>query len=290
MRNTATRSLRAALQRWNWPHLLLLAAWLPWWHWSRAGDHAIALLGWLVVALMLLSLAERLQPYRADWQPRAADLQRDAGLWTLNGLVDALAGAGLLWLALQAAPGDTGWPLGVQILLGIPLAEFGSYWLHRYSHGPRWLWRVHVLHHRPDRVNLANSLTAHPLNAILDRSVRLLPLLLLGWQADALLAVGLFHLTQSLAVHSNIAGSLGVLTPWIGNAALHRVHHSDQPADAGNYGTDLPLWDRLFGTWRPPTPVAGVGVYEPAHYPGEHAVTALLLWPWRRPPPSAGCD
>jgi sterol desaturase/sphingolipid hydroxylase (fatty acid hydroxylase superfamily) len=268
--------------RWNWPHLLLLAAWLPWWQLTRAGADAWALQGWLAAVLTVLGLAERYRPFRADWQPGRADLERDAGLWAVNSLVDTIAGAGLLWLALSLSPADSTWPLWLQILLGIPLAEFGGYWLHRCSHRDGWLWRVHLLHHRPVRVNLANSLTAHPLNALLERTVRLLPLLLLGMQADAILAIGLFHLMQSLAVHSNTTGSLGALGHLIGNAELHRVHHSDQPADDGNYGTDLPLWDQLFGTFRRPATSHSVGVYEPDRYPGEHAVLALLLLPWQR--------
>ncbi|MCU0754000.1 MAG: sterol desaturase family protein [Xanthomonadales bacterium] len=268
--------------RWNWPHLLLLAGWLPWWQLTRTvNDHA-ALLGWLALSLSVLGLAERYRPYRSDWQPEPADVKRDAGLWSINGVVDAMTGGALLWLALRLSPTDSSWPLWLQILLGIPLAEFGAYWLHRWSHRDGWLWRVHLLHHRPVRVNLANSLTAHPLNALFERVVRLLPLLLLGMQADAILAIGLFHLMQSLAVHCNTAGSLGVLGHLIGNAELHRLHHSNQPADNGNYGTDLPLWDQWFGTFRRPAASPSVGVYEPDRYPDEHAVLALLLYPWRR--------
>lgn len=266
----------------NWLHGALLIAWLPWWWWTQAWGDAASLFGWLVLALALLAVAERRQAQRAEWLPQRADLKRDAGAWSINTVVDAATGAVLLLLILPFAAAQSSWPLWLQILIGLPLAEFGSYWLHRISHGNTWLWRVHLLHHRPEKLNVANSLTAHPLNALYDKAARLLPLLLLGWQAPAILAIGLFQLTQALAVHANVAGSIGWLNWLLGSAELHRRHHSADPADAGNYGTSLPLWDQVFGTFKPPAEVQRVGVYEPDSYPNEHALVALLAWPFRR--------
>jgi hypothetical protein len=63
---------------------------------------------------------------------------------------------------------------------------------------------------------------------------------------------------------------------------LHRPHHSTRAADAGNFGTALPFWDQLFGTYRRGRAPAAVGVFDPTHYPGEHDLAALLCWPLQR--------
>ena len=80
----------------------------------------------------------------------------------------------------------------------------------------------------------------------------------------------------------NVRGRIGWLNYLIGSVELHRLHHSNDPADAANFGTALPLWDQLFGSFRYRSPPREVGVYTPQSYPGEHQLWALLAWPWRR--------
>jgi sterol desaturase/sphingolipid hydroxylase (fatty acid hydroxylase superfamily) len=268
----------------HWPHLLLLAA-LPAWCWL-AQDFAlpatVTLFAWLVAAVLLLALAERRQPHRVDWHPTGPQLRRDGTAWTLNVITDAGATALLAAIAVAFFPGRSDWPLALQVVAGIAVAEFGSYWIHRLSHRDGWLWRVHLLHHRPDRLNVANALTAHPLNAAYDKLARVLPLVALGLDGQAMVAIALFGVTQSLVVHANIAGSIGPLDYLVGSARLHRLHHSTVEHEAGNFGTTIPLWDQVFGTFRRGAAPAEVGVFDPALYPGELRLGALLAWPFRR--------
>jgi sterol desaturase/sphingolipid hydroxylase (fatty acid hydroxylase superfamily) len=159
------------------------------------------------------------------------------------------------------------------------VSELGSYWIHRLSHQEGWLWRVHLLHHRPDRLNVANALTAHPINALYDKLVRVFPLILLGLNAEAMLAIALFTLTQSLVTHANVAGRIGILNYLIGSAELHRLHHSTVEHEAGNFGTAVPLWDQVFGTYKRGEAPVKVGVFDPKQYPGDLQLSALLTWP-----------
>lgn len=267
---------------WHWPHLLLLAA-LPVMataalrlQWPAAS----ALAGWLVVNMAVLGLAERWRPFRTDWQATPRHVRRDGTVWTLNVLTDAVASAALTALIVVHLPGDSSWPLAGQVLAGVLAAEFAAYWMHRWSHAGRWWWRVHLLHHRPDRLNVANALTAHPINALYDKLVRVLPLMWLGLSPEAMLIVALFGLTQSLAVHANVAGTLGPFDRLVGSAELHRLHHSTRPDEAGNFGTALPLWDQVFGTYRRGNAPARVGVFDPSRYPDEWRLGALLAWPF----------
>jgi sterol desaturase/sphingolipid hydroxylase (fatty acid hydroxylase superfamily) len=275
--------IRPSPRGWHWPHLLLLALWPAWTGaaiaWSLPAT--AALFAWLVANVAVLALAERLRPYRRDWVPSRAHLRRDGAVWGLNLLADAAAGAIVAAVAIALAPGTAGGPLWLQVIAGLVIAEFGSYWLHRVSHADHWLWRVHLLHHRPARMNTANALTAHPLNAIYDHLVRVLPLVALGLQPEALLAIAAFGLTQSLVAHANVAGHIGWLDYVVGSAALHRLHHSTREAEAGNFGTALPLWDQLFGTYRRGRAPREVGVFDPAAYPSELELRRLLAWPFQ---------
>jgi sterol desaturase/sphingolipid hydroxylase (fatty acid hydroxylase superfamily) len=272
----------ARLRRLHWPHLLLLAALPVWLQASAPVPDEIRLLGWLAASFMVLGLGERLRPHRNDWRPGLPALRRDGSVLALNAVVDALATAALALLAIRAFAAASALPPWLQLIAGALLAELGSYALHRWSHREGWLWRVHLLHHRPGQLNLANALTAHPLNALYDKLARLLPLLLLGLSPEAIIAITAFGLLQSLATHANIAGTIGPLDYLIGSAELHRLHHSTREQEAGNFGTSLPLWDQLFGTYRRGPAPAQVGVFEPAKYPGELRLGALLAWPFLR--------
>ncbi len=266
----------------HWPHLGLLAGLPIWWWWAttQALSPTMTLFVWLSISVTVLALAERWRPFRRDWRPGSAQLRRDGTVLAMNALADGGATALLAMFAVAVSRGGSGWPLSLQIGAGLLVSEFGSYWMHRLSHGGNWWWRVHLLHHRPAQVNVANAVLAHPLNAIYDKLARVAPLLLLGLDDAALIAVALFALTQSLAVHANVAGHLGPLDYLIGSAGLHRLHHSAREADAGNFGTALPIWDQVFGTYRRGAAPVEVGVFDPRRYPDELRLRQLLLWPF----------
>jgi len=269
-----------ALSDLHWPHLALLAAWpLVWWL-SEGLPAQVVLFGWLVLNAVVLGIGERLRPFRREWHPTPAHLRRDGSVFAMNLLSDGVATALIAWAVVAFGGGRNQWPLAAQLAIALTLAEFGSYWMHRLAHAEGWWWRAHLLHHRPERMNLANAVTAHPLNTLWDKLARMLPLALLGFDDRATIAVAMFSIMQSLVSHANIAGHIGRLDYAIGSAVLHRLHHSTRERDAGNFGTALPLWDQIFGTYRRGPAPERVGVFEPWRYPGELALRALLLWPF----------
>lgn len=243
------------MKNWNLPHLALLAALPPylavaadWPDGVRMSLGTLAALAWLIGA-------ERWWPHRADWQPSGAEWARDASFLGLGAVVDVL-GAVLLTHLTAAGPMSslaTAWPLWLALPLAIALGELGPWLLHRWAHAGGWLWRLHALHHRPHKLNAANAVLVHPINLLWNQAARALPWWLLGFDAQTVVAAALFLQVQSLAAHANVAGGLGPLGAWLGHAQLHRWHHSLDPAEALNFGTALPLWDRLFGSYRAPT-------------------------------------
>lgn len=245
--------------RWNWPHLVLLAVLLPYaWLAQAAGWSASTLLALgTVLALAWLMLAEWLWPARREWALDGADLRRDAAFLGINAIADAAGSLFLALLALRLAESGPAWAHGAPAWWAVPLAvvvgELGPYALHRWAHRGGWAWRVHAVHHQPGAVNASNNLTTHPVNVLWNQLARSVPWLLLGFDATVIAWAALFVQIQSFAVHANVAGTLGPLSRWIGSAELHRWHHSTDLAEAHNFGTALPLWDHVFGTYRAPS-------------------------------------
>lgn len=272
----------------NLPHLAVLAA-LPI-HvlaaqragWSASLTLAVGTLG----ALAWLMVAERCSPWRAEWAPTAPDLRRDAVFFGANALTDALlslllhGGAILLAAAGLTSGFAAAWPAWLALPVAVALGELGPYALHRWSHRGGWAWRVHGVHHRPGALHASNNFTTHPLNVVWNRLARTLPWLALGFDPQVLVAAALFVQVQSFATHANIAGTIGPLNRLIGSAELHRWHHSTVLAEARNFGTAIPLWDQVFGSyWLPARPgPARVGIDDPA-WPDAHDWRRLLGLP-----------
>jgi sterol desaturase/sphingolipid hydroxylase (fatty acid hydroxylase superfamily) len=273
--------------QWNYAHLIALAT-LPAYAWAAraAGWSAFATLAvHLFATLAWFGAFERWRPYRLEWRPTAADLRRDASFLGVNALADGLAGLVVAAAALRWAGGGPAdvLPLWAAVPLAVLAAEFGAYWLHRLMHAGGWWWAVHAVHHRPDSLNATNNLTTHPINVVLLKAVKLLPLAALGFSPDAVLYASLFMQLQSFATHANTHGRMGWLNYFIGTAELHRWHHSTRVDEALNFATAIPLWDQVFGTFRhrKGRGPAQVGVEHAAAYPQQTDTLALLRHPLR---------
>ena len=49
------------------------------------------------------------------------------------------------------------WPIWLQVLIGIVIAEFALYWAHRIAHEWKPLWRFHAVHHSVTRLWIVNT-------------------------------------------------------------------------------------------------------------------------------------
>ena len=266
---------------WHYVHLALLGLLPAFWLFQRdaAMPPLASLMSWLLIVSAITMLAERLLPYRQDWHPSGRDCMRDGSLFAINSVADTLGDVLIAVLAIAWFAAPNQWPPGLQIVLGLVLAELGAYLAHRASHAGGFLWKTHVAHHLPAALNASNSFNAHPLNTLINKLARMAPLAFLGLSADAILFVALFGLMQGIVVHANIRGRMGFLNLIVGSSELHRLHHSVRLDQARNFGTSLPLWDLVFGSFRWDEEVSQVGVTEPDGYPPTHDLWAQLLLP-----------
>jgi sterol desaturase/sphingolipid hydroxylase (fatty acid hydroxylase superfamily) len=127
------------------------------------------------------------------------------------------------------------------------VGTFVFYWWHRLRHW-RAFWRVfHQVHHSPSRIEIVTSFYKHPIEIAADSVLSIVMLYaLLGCSVDAGLWYNFFAATGEYFYHANLR------TPYwmryiIQTPELHSVHHQ---YDVHHYNyADIPLWDRLFGTY-----------------------------------------
>ena len=133
-------------------------------------------------------------------------------------------------------------------LVGWIVGTFFFYWWHRVRHAKGWWLIFHQVHHSPSRIELLTSFYKHPVeifaDAVLSAAV-LYPLL--GCSLLGAFWYNFFAGTGEYFYHANVK------TPrWlryvIQTLELHSIHHQFN-VHGHNFG-DIPLWDRLFGTYK----------------------------------------
>ncbi len=136
------------------------------------------------------------------------------------------------------------WAVPIMLLAGNLL----GYWVHRLRHAAP-LWRLHQLHHSPERLDVSSAFIFHPLESCLVALEFGVVGVLFGMTAEAGALGGLLGFSCACIQHLNVK------TPrWLGyivqRPESHSVHH-ERGVHAYNYA-DLPIVDILFGTFRNP--------------------------------------
>jgi len=224
---------------------------------GAAGSTVIGVVS--VACILVVVIAERLLPFRRDWNRSQGDLAVDAAYLPMTAGVNAaiepvVAGVGaLIGASLSAALGGglwpTHWPLLVQVGAACVVAELFDYWAHRVMHENEWLWRFHATHHSAPRLYWLNATRAHPCEMLFRGTVGMLPMSILGAGESVFIMLAVVNVSVGLFQHANIDFHLGPLSWIFSIGELHRWHHSTMIAEANrNYGNNFIFWDAVFGT------------------------------------------
>lgn len=248
---------------------------------------------WLLIPLFIVAVsvafaAEQLMPYDRTWNADQGDSKRDAAHGIVNETFNAL---GLCTIPALAAvmpfkefwPNE--WPLALQLLVAIVIADAGITLAHWGSHRVSALWRLHAVHHSVTRMYSFNGLMKHPLHQTVEAIAGVMPLLLCGMPIDVAALLTFAVLIQLLLQHANVDMQLGQLRKVFAWAPLHRFHHMKYgTAGDVNFGLFLNLWDYLLGTnFDHPRYVIGtkdLGIGSQPDYPRRYI--AQLLAPFKR--------
>jgi len=258
-----------------WP--LLYGSGLLGVHEALTSSHPVLWFNVVYVSLALaIGVLERWMPHERQW------LKADGE--TATNLAHTLLTKGLVQLAVAAVtsatmltatavdPASRGmpqlwpqhWPLAVQVILALAIAELGLYAAHRIAHEWPAFWRFHALHHSVTRLWVVNTGRFHIIDSFLKIGLSLVPLYLLGAPLPVYLWISAVTAVTGLLTHCNIEMRTGPLDYVFSTPGLHRWHHSKVLEEGNrNYGENLVLWDLLLGTWFNPSrrPPADIGIH-----------------------------
>lgn len=258
--------------------------------------------GWVLltssVAIAVAYALEWLIPYRREWSSWSdKSIPSDIGHLILSMMtsenVAPLVTAWLLVKGAALAGGplvdlfDDKLPLSVNILLSLGASQLLDYWRHRMLHELPFVWPIHSIHHAIPRFNSTKTSRNHFLDILSRQLLIYVPLLALGAPPVAMLLDAALITLIGIPAHSNIAFRIPTFVHrLIATPHVHRIHHNrDVSLANGNYGTVVPWFDMMFGTYRAPEGVdvarEVVGVVDhpvPRNFIAE--VAAPLLWPW----------
>jgi sterol desaturase/sphingolipid hydroxylase (fatty acid hydroxylase superfamily) len=172
-------------------------------------------------------------------------------------------------------------PFGLELLLGLLVADLAGYVSHRLFHRGR-LWRVHAVHHSSERLDWLAAARVHPLNEVGARFAQAAPLLLLGFDPLVFAAAAPVLTLYAVLLHADVPWTFGPLRFVLASPAFHRWHHAaDREALDKNFAGLFPVWDLLFGTFHMPQgrAPARLGIRGERVPPG---VLGQLAYPFRR--------
>jgi sterol desaturase/sphingolipid hydroxylase (fatty acid hydroxylase superfamily) len=138
------------------------------------------------------------------------------------------------------------------------LLDLTMYLWHVANHQCELLWRFHKVHHSDTTLNVTTGLRFHFGELILTVLVKACFIVVVGVDAQLVIANEIILSTFVVFHHMNSAPwGERILGKLIVMPRLHRLHHSTRRDEHDhNYGGALALWDQLFGTLREGEPEA----------------------------------
>lgn len=215
----------------------------------------------------------------------------------LSGPIIGLAAG---WVVLQIWPSESGalahigfWPAFAALFFA---DEFLHYWLHRYAHEWRWLWKIPRTHHTAMNMNVGVAFRYNIFWVLLLPQAWLSAFALYVGQGEALMAALLITFFVNVLTHASFRWDLALRRrfPWsegfwfvlehlVTLPDTHHAHHAygKSAHPNGNYAVTVFLFDVLFGTAKFPRQeqaTFGLPISSRLHWAEE------LFWPIVRKP------
>ncbi len=208
----------------------------------------------------LMALWEIKAPRRALTVSKVMRWVNNLGLVLLNSIIlRLLFPAAAVGMAVFAA--DNGWgllnhfeiPFALAVIISVIFMDFIIYLQHVLVHAVPTLWRLHRVHHADPDYDVTTGARFHPIEIILSMLIKFATIVVLGSPVIAVIIFEVMLNGMAMFNHSNVKLPLGldrllrfiVVTP-----DMHRVHHSVEDNETNsNFGFNLSVWDRLFGTY-----------------------------------------
>jgi len=293
-REDAQGVLRQVL-RWSVVPLVIVAPLVVvCWHAAAGGPLGTLTLAIYVAVALLLIACEYALAFDENWGSAlkgsltdfvyvgAASLVEKATL-ALCAFAAAALGR-LLSVDLGLSVWPTGWPLALQVVLALLIADVGTYLRHRLFHRSSLLWRFHQIHHSATGLYWIRSAYTHPLEQLAIMLAMMFPIALLGAGNVVIVIVAFVYGLSGLLQHANVDARSSILNRVFSTPEVHRFHHgANEKGNASNFSAFFVFMDMLFGTYCHPDEHEAprkVGLEGVTDFPGDF-LTHLVL-PLRR--------
>jgi sterol desaturase/sphingolipid hydroxylase (fatty acid hydroxylase superfamily) len=209
----------------------------------------------------VMAVWELLAPRRVLSQSKRQRWFNNLGLVVFNTallrLVFPLAAVGMATTAELNGWGlfnrvDTpGW---LALITSVVILDAAIYLQHVMFHAVPLFWRLHRVHHADLDFDVTTGSRFHPVEILLSMLIKFAVIVLLGPPIVAVVVFEVLLNATAMFNHSNVRLPLAldaVLRWLIVTPDMHRVHHSHLGHETNsNFGFNLSVWDRLFGTYR----------------------------------------
>lgn len=230
----------------------------------------------IIAAAVLFIILERLFPYTKGQKVLREGFFDDLALYTIaQSYILSIIIFGYLIYFIDNTTGLSRLQLFANVPIWIQLVFFTIthdiyiYWMHRWQHSNKWLWRIHEAHHSPKKVDWLSGSRSHALEILINQTIEFLPIILLGSPVEVIAYKGVISAIWGMYIHSNINVKTGNLQKIINGPEMHRWHHSTGKGRNRNFATKLAIWDWIWGTaylpdYKPEE--YGLKTYFPEHY------------------------
>lgn len=224
-------------------------------------DHEAALrLGAFLSAFLIMALWEVLATRRKLSVSKGRRWLANLGLVVMDAAVVRLffpaAAVGVAFAVRELEMGlfnKFSVPYPLAVLASIIALDLAVYLQHVMFHAVPVLWRLHMVHHADVDFDVTTGIRFHPIEILVSMLIKSGVIFLIG---PPLLAVAIFEvILNGLAMfnHANVRIPKAIERPLrllVVTPEMHRVHHSiDDTEYTTNFGFNLSLWDRAFGTY-----------------------------------------
>jgi sterol desaturase/sphingolipid hydroxylase (fatty acid hydroxylase superfamily) len=140
------------------------------------------------------------------------------------------------------------------IISALMLDFFGAWLSHVIEHKVPLFWRMHIIHHADNNIDVTSGLRHHPLESVWRGLFFLIAIFISGAPMYGVMIYQTLLTVFTGVTHANIS-----LPRWLDKGMsyilvspnMHKVHHHwKQPFTDSNYGGVFSIWDRLFGTYK----------------------------------------
>lgn len=174
----------------------------------------------------------------------------------------------------------------LELIISLIILDLLIYGQHVLCHKMHPLWRFHRVHHADTDLDTTSALRFHPIEILCSLMYKCMWVFVFGFSIEAIFIFEIILNFMAMFNHSNIRlphKLEKVLRVFVVTPQMHIMHHSVHKHESDkNYGFNLSVWDKLFGTYI--DDFESEGTIGQAYYreSGKHGLWELLKLPFKK--------